>query len=57
MNITQALEIVQDIQTEMGAGLLETLQYMQDNLNQFSGVQVRAYRTAMDEFSKMFATA
>lgn len=57
MNITQALEIVQDIQADMGEGLLETLMYMQDNLDQFSDTQVRAFRLAMADFRKLFATA
>ena len=57
MNITQALEIVQDIQADMGEGLLETLMYMQDNLDQFSDTQVRAFRVAMADFRKLFATA
>ena len=57
MNITQALEIVQDIQADMGEGLLETLMYMQDNLDQFSETQVRAFRLVMADFRKMFATA
>ena len=57
MNITQALEIVQDIQADMGEGLLETLMYMQDNLDQFSETQVRAFRLVMIDFRKMFATA
>lgn len=57
MNITQALEIVQDIQSDMGEGLLETLMYMQDNLDQFSDTQVRAFRLAMADFRKLFAAA
>lgn len=57
MNITQALEIVQDIQADMGEGLLETLMYMQDNLDQFSDNQVRAFRLAMADFRKLFAAA
>lgn len=57
MNITQALEIVQDIQADMGEGLLETLMYMQDNLDQFSDTQVRAFRVAMADFRKLFAPA
>ena len=57
MNITQALEIVQDIQADMGEGLLETLMYMQYNLDQFSDTQVRAFRLAMADFRKLFAAA
>ena len=57
MNIQQALYIIEDIQADMGEGLLETLMYMQDNLDQFSDTQVRAFRLAMADFRKMFATA
>ena len=55
MDITQALEIIEDIQNDMGEGLLETLTYMQDNLDDFSDTQVRAFRRAMADFRKLFA--
>ena len=55
MDITQALEIIEDIQNDMGEGLLETLMYMQDNLDDFSDTQVRAFRRAMADFRKLFA--
>ncbi len=50
----QALDIVEEIQYEQGEGLLETLMYMQDNLDQFSDSQVRAYRKVFSEMSKLF---
>lgn len=55
MNITEALEIVQDIAADMGEGLLETLIYMQSNLEDFPEREVRAYRVAMRDFQKLFA--
>lgn len=57
MNITQAINIIEDIQLDMGEYLLETLMYMQDNLDQFSDPQVRAFRLVMADFREMFATA
>ena len=57
MNIQQALYIIEDIKEDQGEGLLETLMYMQDNLDQFSETQVRAFRLVMADFRKMFATA
>jgi|Laugrefa1bdmlbdn_1035148.scaffolds.fasta_scaffold55808_2 hypothetical protein len=50
----QALDIVEEIQYEQGEGLLETLMYMQDNLDQFSDSQVRAYRKVFSEMRKLF---
>lgn len=55
MNITQALEIVEDIKEDQGEGMLETLMYMQDNLDQFSDTQVRAFRVVMNDFRKLLA--
>ena len=57
MNIQQALYIIEDIQADMCEGLLETLMYMQDNLDQFSETQVRAFRLVMIDFRKLFAAA
>ncbi len=55
MNITKALEIVEDIQSDMGEGLLETLQYMDRNLFQFNENQRTAFRVVMNDFRKLFA--
>ena len=57
MNTTEALEIIGQIQAEMGEGLLETLQYMDRNLFQFEEQQRTAFRVAMAEFGKLFAPA
>ena len=53
MNTTTALEIIDDIKTDMGEGLLETLMYMSDNLDQFSDRQVVAFRIAMAGFREL----
>lgn len=50
----QAIEIVRDIQDEMGEGLLETLMYMQSNLDQFSDRQRMAYRVVFTNMRKLF---
>lgn len=55
MNRTEALVVVEAIQTEMGEGLLEVLQYMQDNLDQFTAHQRVAFRIVMAGFQEMFA--
>lgn len=53
MDQTTALNIVQDIQTDMGEGLLETLMYMADNLDQFSEREQMAFRVAFAGFRKL----
>ena len=53
MNFTQAMVIISDIQESFGEGLVETLQYMQDNLDDFSDEQVRAFRVVMNDFRKL----
>ena len=57
MNTTEALEIVKQIQDEMGEGLLETLAYMDRNLFQFDSKQREAFRVAMSGFRELFAPA
>lgn len=54
MNTTTALEIIDEIQTEMGEGLLETLMYMSDNLEQFNNRQQAAFRVAFAGFKQLF---
>lgn len=53
MNFTQAMVIISEIKESFGEGLLETLQYMQDNLDDFSDEQVRAFRVVMCDFRKL----
>lgn len=57
MDIKQALEIIEDVKDSFGEGLLETLEYMSDNLDDFSDREVVAYRVVMRDFRKLFATA
>lgn len=53
MDTTTALDIISDIQTDMGEGLLETLMYMDGNLDQFTDRQVAAFRVAMAGFRQL----
>lgn len=55
MNFTEAMKVIQEIQTENGEGLLETLQYMDEHLFQFEENQRNAFRVVMREFGKLFA--
>lgn len=57
MNFTQAMVVISDLREDMGEGLLETLQYMQDNLDDFSDEQVRAFRVVMCDFRKLLTPA
>jgi hypothetical protein len=57
MNFTQAMVIISEIKESFGEGLLETLQYMQDNLDDFSDEQVRAFRVVMCDFRKLLTPA
>ena len=57
MNTATALEIIAEIQDEMGEGLLETLMYMSDNLDQFSEREQIAFRVAFNGFRQLFAAA
>jgi hypothetical protein len=50
MNFTQAMVIISAIKETFGEGLLETLQYMQDNLDDFSDNEKQAFRTVMRDF-------
>ena len=52
----EALDIIEEIQYEQGEGLLETLMYMQSNLDDFTDKQVRAYRKVFTEMRKLFTT-
>jgi len=55
MDFTTAIEIIQDVQDKLGLGLLETLQEMQNDLDNFNDKEVRAFRVAMRDFRKLFA--
>ena len=55
MDITKALEIVQNKADDLGLPVFETLMYMGDNLDDLFDSEVRAYRVAMRDFRKLFA--
>ena len=57
MNFTQAMVVISDLREDMGEGLLETLQYMQDNLDEFEPVEQRAFRVVMNDFRKLLTPA
>lgn len=58
MNFEQAVEIVQDYQQNWALpGLLETLQQMQDSIDELTDREVRAYRVVFRKMGKLFAPA
>jgi hypothetical protein len=57
MNFKQAMVVICDIKETFGEGLLETLQYMQDNFEDFSDNEKQAFRLVMLEFRKLLTPA
>ena len=58
MNFEQALDIVEQYQQDWALpGLLETLMQMQDNLDDLTERECRAYRVVFREMGKLFAPA
>ena len=57
MNFTQAMVIISEIKESFGEGLLETLQYMQDNLDDFDDNQIHAFRVVMRDFRALLTPA
>jgi len=58
MNFEQAMEIVQDYQQNWALpGLLETLEEMQDSIEDLTDREVRAYRVVFSNMAKLFALA
>lgn len=58
MNFEQAMEIVQDYQQNWALpGLLETLEEMQDSIEDLTDREVRAYRVVFSNMAKLFAPA
>jgi hypothetical protein len=60
MNFTQALEVVQEVQSNWQLpGLLETLEFMRESKNreELTGQELRAYRVVFNEMGKLFAPA
>ena len=58
MNFEQAIEIVQEYKQDWALpGLLETLEQMQDSVDELTFDQARAYRMVFREMGKLFAPA
>ena len=57
MNFTQAMDIINVIKEDQGEGLLETLQYMDSNLDQFESHERAAFRLVMNNFRKLLTPA
>ena len=57
MNFTEAMVIISEIKENFGEGLLETLQYMQDNLDDFNETEARAFRVVMRDFRALLTPA
>jgi hypothetical protein len=58
MNFEQAVQIVQQYQQDWALpGLLETLEQMQDSVDELSNLEARAYRVVFREMGRLFAPA
>ena len=57
MTFTQAMVYISQRKQADGSGLLETLQYMQDNLDEFAPVEQQAFRVVMNDFRKLLTPA
>ena len=55
MEIGKAIEILEEICIDQGEPMLETLQYMSDNLHDFTEQQQQAFRKFMSVGAEMFA--
>ena len=55
MTFTQAMVYISNLKGN--DGLLETLQYMQDNLDDFNAVEQQAFRVVMNDFRKLLSPA
>jgi hypothetical protein len=57
MTFTEAMVYISQRKEADGSGLLETLQYMQDNLDEFEPVERQAFRVVMNDFRKLLTPA
>jgi hypothetical protein len=57
MTFTEAMTHISQVKEKSGDGLLETLQYMQDNLDEFTNMEQRAFRVVMNDFRKLLTPA
>lgn len=55
MDIGRACEIIQELAKDHGEGVLETLQYMGNNLGQFEPHEISAYMRFMQVGQQFFA--
>lgn len=55
MKFDEAIAILGSVQDDYGHGLLEVLEYMRDNPDDFNEHEVRAFRVVFNEMSKLFA--
>jgi hypothetical protein len=53
MTFTEAMVYISRRKEVDGTGLLETLQYMQDNLDEFEPAERRAFRVVINDFRKL----
>jgi hypothetical protein len=58
MNFEQAMQVVQQYQQDWAIkGLLETLEQMQDSVDELNFQERRAFRVVFSEMGKLFAPA
>ena len=57
MTFTEAMVYISRRKEVDGTGLLETLQYMQDNLDEFEPAERRAFRVVMHDFRQLLTPA
>ena len=57
MTFTEAMVYISKRKEADGLGLLETLQYMQDNLDEFEPVEQQAFRVVMHDFRQLLTPA
>ena len=57
MTQAQALEIMQDVADRLGLPMLETLMHIQDNPDEMSEREMRAFRVAMAGFRQLLLPA
>ena len=55
MSQAEALSVVSEFSTSTGMGLLETMEWMQENYHELDSVEKCAFRTAFRGFQQLFA--
>ena len=54
MTVERAIEILNNIGNNFGNDILEVLNYMKDNIDDFDAIEKRAFRVVFCEMSKLF---